>query len=108
MLSEVGHHSQIITRGDGRVVAALELLQHHFSQTGHRNTSCDLHLHQTVEQPTLRHATRSVRRASGLVLVGNSELIAKGVFKTQESERSGIAGAATREPPTIWGGLAQA
>jgi hypothetical protein len=37
---------------------------------GHRNTSCDPHLHQTVEQPMLRYTTRSVRRASGLVLVG--------------------------------------
>jgi hypothetical protein len=74
MLSEVGHNSQIITRGDGRIVATLKLLQHHFSQTGHRNTSCDPHLHQTVEQPTLRYTTRSVRRASGLALVRNPEI----------------------------------
>jgi hypothetical protein len=74
VLSEVGHNSQIITCGDGRVVATLKLLQHHFSQMGHRNTSCDPHLHQIVEQPTLHYVTRSVRRASGLVLVGNPSI----------------------------------
>src|SRR6266481_689752 len=29
---------------------------------GHGDTSCDPHLHQTVEQPTLHYLTRSVRR----------------------------------------------
>src|SRR5712671_6282887 len=45
-----------------RVVKTLEFLQHHFAKLGHRNTSCDPHLHQVIEQPTLHYLTRSVRR----------------------------------------------
>src|SRR6202166_202273 len=45
-----------------RVITALECLHHHFAKLGHRNTSCDPHLHQTIEQPTLHYLTRSVRR----------------------------------------------
>ncbi len=44
------------------VITALEFLQHHFAKSGHRNTSCDPHLHQAIEQPTLDYLTRSVRR----------------------------------------------
>src|SRR6266436_1336951 len=29
---------------------------------GHGDTSCDPHLHQTVQEPTLHYLTRSVRR----------------------------------------------
>src|SRR6266404_3912834 len=36
-----------------RIITTLELFQHHFSQMGHRETSCDPHLHQTIEQPML-------------------------------------------------------
>jgi hypothetical protein len=32
-----------------RVITALEFLQHHFAKLGHRNTSCDPHLHQAIE-----------------------------------------------------------
>src|SRR5713101_3224256 len=44
------------------VMTTLEFLQHHFAKLGHRNTSCDPHLHQVIEQPTLHYLTRSVRR----------------------------------------------
>src|SRR5258708_36697951 len=44
------------------VITALEFFQHYFSEMGHRNTSCDPHLHQVIEQPTLHYLTRSVRR----------------------------------------------
>jgi len=44
------------------VITALEFFQHHFAKSGHRNTSCDPHLHQAIEQPTLHYLTRSVRR----------------------------------------------
>src|SRR5256885_1197687 len=46
-----------------RVVKALELLQHQFTKMGHRNTSCDPHLHQAIEQPMLR--TPRVASAAG-------------------------------------------
>jgi hypothetical protein len=45
-----------------RVVKVLEELKHQFTKMGHRNTSCDPHLHQAIEQPTLSYLTRSVRR----------------------------------------------
>src|SRR5690349_16185847 len=35
------------------VITTLEFFQHHFAKMGHRNTSCDPHLHQAVEQPML-------------------------------------------------------
>jgi hypothetical protein len=44
------------------VITALEFFQHHFAKSGHRNTSCDPHLHQAIEQPTLHYLARSVRR----------------------------------------------
>jgi len=44
------------------VITTLEFFQHHFAKMGHRNTSCDPHLHQAIKQPTLHYLTRSVRR----------------------------------------------
>src|SRR5216684_3822244 len=35
------------------VITALEFFQHYFAKMGHRNTSCDPHLHQVIEQPIL-------------------------------------------------------
>src|SRR6266436_711790 len=35
------------------VITALEFFQHYFAKMGHRNTSCDPHLHQVIEQPML-------------------------------------------------------
>jgi len=50
----------VTSYGSFSVIATLEFLQHHFSEMGHGNTSCDPHLHQTIEQPTLTlpHAKR--------------------------------------------------
>src|ERR1700686_2126394 len=53
------------------VITALEFLQHHFAKTGHRNTSCDPHLHQAIEQPMLHPLTRSVRRRAATSKRGN-------------------------------------
>src|SRR5260221_9473585 len=44
------------------VITSLEFFQHYFAKMGHRNTSCDPHLHQAIEHPTLHYLTRSVRR----------------------------------------------
>src|SRR5437867_918796 len=35
------------------VITALEFFQHYLAKMGHRNTSCDPHLHQAIEQPML-------------------------------------------------------
>src|SRR5260370_14048741 len=35
------------------VITSLEFFQHYFAKMGHRNTSCDPHLHQAIEQPML-------------------------------------------------------
>src|SRR5256885_14411419 len=45
------------------VITALEFFQHYFAKMGHRNTSCDPHLHQAIEQPMLR--TPRVASAAG-------------------------------------------
>src|SRR6516164_2742629 len=62
--SKIFHCPDIVAYGTLRVIKTLELIQHHFSKMGHRDTSCDPHLHQPVEQPTLHYLTRSVRRAA--------------------------------------------
>src|SRR5437660_1640973 len=61
-LREIFHYPDVTAYGSFSVIATLEFLQHHFSEMGHGNTSCDPHLHQTIEQPTLNYLTRSVRR----------------------------------------------
>jgi len=35
------------------VITTLEFFQHYLAKMGHRNTSCDPHLHQAIEQPML-------------------------------------------------------
>src|SRR5260370_29488054 len=35
------------------VITSLEFFQHYFAKMGHRNPSCDPHLHQAIEQPML-------------------------------------------------------
>src|SRR3989441_3958561 len=59
---EIFHYTDVTAYGSFSVITTLEFLQHHFSEMGHGDTSCDPHLHQTVEQPTLHYLTRSVRR----------------------------------------------
>src|SRR5260370_19928303 len=41
------------TCGMVSVITTLEFFQHYFAKMGHRNTSCDPHLHQVIEQPML-------------------------------------------------------
>src|SRR5712692_7878618 len=53
---------------------------------GHGDTSCDPHLHQTVEQPTLHYLTRSVRRRAAWFKFGSGKL-AMFVPRTQQSYR---------------------
>src|SRR5229473_2360684 len=56
---EIFHYTDVTAYGSFSVIATLEFLQHHFSEMGHGDTSCDPPLHQTVEQPTpLPHAKR--------------------------------------------------
>src|SRR5712671_7302119 len=63
------HYPDVTAYGSFSVITTLEFLQHHFSEMGHGDTSCDPHLHQTVEQPTLHYLTRSVcRRAASFKL----------------------------------------
>src|SRR5713226_9025889 len=59
---EIFHYADVTAYGSFSVITTLEFFQHHFSEMGHGNTSCDPHLHQTIEQPTLHYLTRSVRR----------------------------------------------
>src|SRR6266481_8809421 len=55
------------------VITALEFFQHYFAKMGHRNTSCDPHLHQAIEQPMLptsREASAAGRlRPNALVAI---------------------------------------
>jgi hypothetical protein len=61
---EIFHYTDVTAYGSFSVIATLEFLQHHFSEMGHGDTSCDPHLHQTVEQPTLHYLMRVRRRAA--------------------------------------------
>src|SRR5260370_14580005 len=45
------------------VITALEFFQHYFAKMGLRNTFCDPHLHQVIEQPML--PTSRVASSSG-------------------------------------------
>src|SRR5207244_1211420 len=54
------------------VITALEFFQHYFAKMGHRNTSCDPHLHQAIEQPML--PTPRVASAAGR-LRPNAEIV---------------------------------
>ena len=70
MLGELLYCSKVSTYGSLRVITALEFLQHHFSQMGHRKYLLVTHnLSQSLGQNRSVHLTRSGRRASGLVLV---------------------------------------
>src|SRR5437762_14102073 len=54
----------VVAYGMLREVTTLEFFQHHFSKTGHRDTSCDPHLypsHQATTAP-LPHAKRPPRK----------------------------------------------
>ena len=53
------------------VITALEFFQHYFAKMGHRNTSCDPHLHQAIEQPMLPTS----REASAAGRLRSSRLI---------------------------------
>src|SRR5713226_3943471 len=79
------------------VITSLEFFQHYLAKMGHRNTSCDPHLHQTVEQPTLHHLTRSVRRRAATSKRGLSDkspqtLSAKKIKSAQVSKVRGVHG----------------
>src|ERR1700730_4447283 len=55
--------ADVRTCGMLSVITALEFFQHHFAKMGHRNTSCDPHLHQAIEHPML--ATSREASAAG-------------------------------------------
>src|SRR6266481_4553300 len=71
---EIFHYADVTAYGSFSVITTLEIVQHHFSETGHGNTSCDPHLHQTIEQPTLHYLTRSVRRRAAAFKSDNRKL----------------------------------
>src|SRR5712664_3948134 len=72
---EIFHYADVTAYGSFSVITTLEIVQHHFSETGHGNTSCDPHLHQTIEQPTLHYLTRSVRRRAAAFKSCSGELL---------------------------------
>src|ERR1700730_12457167 len=55
--------ADVRTCGMLSVITPLEFFQHHFAKMGHRNTSCDPHLHQAIEHPML--ATSREASAAG-------------------------------------------
>ena len=58
--SKVFDYADVGACGKLRVITSLEFLQHHFSQMGHRDTSCDPHLHQSHQATNapIPHANR--------------------------------------------------
>src|SRR6266481_1712619 len=71
---EIFHYTDVTAYGSFSVITTLEFVQHHFSEMGHGNTSCDPHLHQTIEQPMLNDLTRSVRRRAAAFKSHNRKL----------------------------------
>src|SRR6266478_3223816 len=66
----------VMTYGIFRKVTTLELFQHHFAKSGHGDgLLMTRQLISTYRQPPLHYLTRSVRRTSGFVLAGYSELV---------------------------------
>src|ERR1700726_1164629 len=57
-------------------VTTLEFFQHHSAKSGHGDgLLMTRQLISTFRQPPLHYLTRSVRRTSGFVLVGNPEVV---------------------------------
>src|SRR5258708_40296634 len=60
MSSKIFYCTKVVAYGILCIITKLEFFQHHFSKMGHRNTSCDPHLHpshQATNAP-LPHAKR--------------------------------------------------
>src|SRR6516162_11469637 len=58
--SKIFNCMDVGTYGILRIITTLEILQHHFFQMGHGNTSCDPHLHPSHQATNARspHAQR--------------------------------------------------
>src|SRR5438874_325610 len=98
-LREIFHYPDVTSYGSFSVIATLEFLQHHFSEMGHGNTSCDPHLHQTIEQPTLNYLTRSVRRRAasfkwGSRTSGSQYPVPSSQFVGEKPYQNGVRGKA--------------
>src|SRR6266850_795610 len=59
---EIFDGANVTVYGSLCVITTLEFFQHHFAKMGHRNTSCDPHLHQAIEQP-MRPTSREASAA---------------------------------------------
>jgi hypothetical protein len=103
-LREIFHYADVTSYGSFSVITSLEFLQHHFSEMSHED-SCDPHLHQTVEQPTLQYLTRSVRRrvASFKSAWGKLLLIRLGMARPNSGRMTGYSEALGCHPcrPTV-------
>src|ERR1700691_2912755 len=84
------------------VITALEFLQHHFAKTGHRNTSCDPHLHQAIEQPMLLTSRQAsaARRLRPNAVTGKVEFVQKHLSSLEINSLVSLASIReTRRPP---------
>src|SRR5260370_4279006 len=73
------------------VITSLEFFQHYFAKMGHRNTSCDPHLHQAIEQPMLptsREASAAGRLRPNALVSTNG--VVPGWSATGKLSRNGI------------------
>jgi hypothetical protein len=60
MSSKIFYCTKVVAYGILCIITKLEFFQHHFFETGHRNTSCDPHLHLShrATNAALPHAKR--------------------------------------------------
>src|SRR5258708_6092343 len=60
MSSKIFYCTKVVAYGIFCIITTLEFLQHHFSEMGHGNTSCDPHLHPSHQatNAALPHAKR--------------------------------------------------
>src|SRR5713226_7922440 len=60
MASKIFYFTKVVAYGILCIITKLEFFQHHFAKSGHRNTSCDPHLHPSHQatNAALPHAKR--------------------------------------------------
>src|SRR6478672_6723450 len=66
MSSKIFYCTKVVAYGILCIITKLEFFQHHFFETGHRNTSCDPHLHPSLQATNACTASREASAAGRL------------------------------------------
>src|SRR4029077_16214219 len=85
MSSKIFYCTKVVAYGILCIITKLEFFQHHFFETGHRNTSCDPHLHPSLQATNACTASREASAAG--VLRPNAGIGKVGSGTEQEEKR---------------------